>query len=479
MQALGIENYGIINVVGGFVSMFSIISSSLTSACQRFLSFEIGKKSNSVKYVFSATFYIHIILAIIVFILTESFGLYFLNNKLNIPPEKLYDATWVFHCSVVSLLLSLLNIPYNALMVAYERMKPFAYISIIQGVLKLLVVLLILKFPNNILVTYALLTLLSSIVLRIIVLVYCRIVFREDSTLSLHRNNNTYKSIFSFAGWSFFGNASSILNSQGINMLLNIFGNVVVNAARGISSMIENVILNFVHNFTSALNPQIVKAYAKKDFARFEYLVDLGMRISFSLMWIMVIPMIVAIPEILKIWLTDFPDLTIDFTRITLINATIQAMAIPFMTAINSTGNIKWYQIVVGITALLNIPVSYLFLNLGFASNSVYYISLSLTILTFVLRLLFVKYNTDLKTIYYYKTIFIRFIPVSIFTWIICMCIYRLCELSGLLNLLIYLSISALLCGLLLLLFCSSKTEKKMLLSLLSNKMHAINTFHK
>lgn len=412
MQALGVENYGIINVVGGFVSMFALLSGSLTGACQRFITFELGKADGNVRQIFSASFYIHLFLALLVGIIAETGGLYFLLEELNLPVEKMEEAQWVFHCSVVSFVLSLLNVPYSALIIAHEKMKAFAYISLVEAFFKFLTVSMILISSINALILYSCLTLISSTLIRFTYQIYCIRTFKNEARLEVIKNRNHFKSIFGFAGWSFIGNSATILNGQGINILLNLFVGVTVNAARGISTMVESVVLSFVNNFTTALNPQITKAYAQRDCARLLELLDLGTRLSFFLMLIMIIPIVIVTSDILSVWLTVYPDYAIDFVRITLVIALIQAMANPYITAVNATGSIRNYQLLVGGLTLLNIPFSYLALKLGFQPLCVYIISLFICLITFLIRLYFVQIKVNITVGLVCKTILYRLLPI-------------------------------------------------------------------
>ena len=419
MQALGVENYGIINVVGGFVSMFALISGSLTSACQRFITFELGRENGSVRLVFSTTFYIHLILAAIICILAETVGLYFVNHKLNLPAEKMPEVQWVFQCSVISFILNLINIPYNALIIAHEKLKSFAYISILEGVFKFLTVYSIVLLPYSSLKVYSCLTLLFSIIIRLVYQIYCKRSFKNDAKLTLIKDYTVFKKIFGFAGWAFVGNSATLLNNQGLNIILNIFVGVTVNAARGIASMVESTITGFVNNFTTALNPQITKAYAHNDKGRIIELLDLGMRLSYFLIIVMAVPIILITPDILCIWLGVYPDYAIPFIRITLLIAMVQSMANPFITAVCATGDIRHYQLTVGGLTLINVPFCYLLLRLGYNPISVYWSSLFVFILTFFIRLWFIKTKVKIPVNEFLRNIILRILPLGIISWII------------------------------------------------------------
>ena len=460
MQALGVENYGIINVVGGFVSMFALISGSLTAECQRFITFELGKENGNVQSVFSATFFIHIILAVVVLILAETAGLYFVNSKLNLPSNKMMEVQWVFQCSVISFILNLINIPYNALIVAHEKMKSFAYISIVEGILKFLTVYSILIFPYNSLILYSCLSLASSIIVRFIYQIYCRKSFKNEATVSYTRDKSSFKQIFDFAGWAFMGNTATLLNNQGLNIILNIFVGVTVNAARGISSMVETTISGFVNNFTTALNPQITKSYAQDNKERLSELLDMGMRLSFFLMIVMSIPIIIVTPDVLKIWLVIYPDYAISFIRITLIIAIIQAMANPFITAVCATGDIKGYQLVAGGITLINVPVCYLLLMIGFEPISVYVSSLIVFSITFFIRLWYVRNKVLIPVGGFLKLLTFKLIPIGIASLLISYLVSRGIDTTSFLGLLIFALVSCTLI-IIVIFFCGLKKDER------------------
>lgn len=420
MQALGVENYGIINAVSGFVSMFSLLSGSLTASGQRFITYEIGRNKSNVSQVFSATLKVFLILAFLLLVFAETGGLYIVNEVLNVPIDKRTEALIVYQVSVFSFLLSLINIPYNSIIVSYEKFDIFAYISILEAVLKLLTVSLLLIISYNSLILYSIFTLISSIIIRIIFMLYCKKHFSKETKIVKVVNNELFKGIFDFAGWSFFGNTATILNNQGINIILNIFCGVTLNAARGISTMVENVIVGFVNNFTIAINPQITKSYAQKDNDRLVKLMDFGMRLSFFLMSVMSIPVIVVIQDILNIWLGIFPEDSVDFIRICLVIATIHAMANPFLTVILATGNIRKYQLTVGIITLINIPIAYILLQSGYKPVWIYYTALTIYLFTFIIRLYFVNKLTGISVRKFYITIVSRLSIISAVSYIIC-----------------------------------------------------------
>ena len=444
LQALGVDNYGIVNVVSGFVAMFTLVNSSLTGACQRFLTFELGKEEGDIRKIFNASFYIHVFLSLLIIIIAETFGLYFINNHLNLPPGRGTAVQWVFQCSIASLVISLINVPYNAMIIAYEKMKIFAYISLLEGALKLAVVLILLLAKTDVLILYAVLGLVSSIIIRAVFQIYCRRTFKNTIKIGIRPDREVVRNIFGFAGWSFIGNAATLFSNQGVNIVLNIFSGVAVNAARGLASMIESVVVSFVDNFTTALNPQITKAYASNEREQMYSLVHLGMRISFFFMIIISIPVIIAAPQLLSIWFTEVPKYTVIFVRLTLCVATIHALGKPFLTVLLATGDIKTYQLVVGTITFLNLPLSYTALELGYGPISVYIIALIIVLCTFFIRLLFVKHKASMAIEHTIKIILFRFSCISITSLIASWGISKLINVDNIWMLGLYLFISAL-----------------------------------
>lgn len=418
LEVLGIDNYGIVNVVSGFVAMFTLVSGSLTTACQRFITFELGRERSNVHEVFNTSVIVHLVLSAFVVIIAETIGLYFVNQKLNLPETEFVAIQWVYQCSIISFVISLINIPYNAIIIAHEKMSVFAYISLLEGVLKLLIVIALLYINSNKLILYSILGLGTSIIVRLTFQFYCRKTFKNLVKVNLTFKPAMLKNIFGFAGWSFIGNTATILSNQGVNMILNIFCGVVVNAARGIAVMIENVVNNFVYNFTTALNPQITKSYAANDVIRFEKLIEMGMRYSFFLMIIIVIPLIIVCNDILHVWFTEVPEYTTLFVQLTLINALIITIGSPFLTALLATGKIRLYQIIAGGITLLNLPGSYLLLKFNFPPSSTYLLLITISFCSFLIRLIFVKSYSNIRMRKIAGSFLIKLLPVGLLSFL-------------------------------------------------------------
>ena len=391
LQTLGVEDYGIYNVVGGFVAMFSLISGSLSASSSRFLTFELGKGNlERLKETFSTSLLIHIALAGIVFILTESVGVWFLNTRMTIPEERLYAANWVFQASVIAFIFNLLSTPYNASIVAHERMNTFAYIGIIDVTLRLLVVLFIANSPWKFdrLIVYSLLLFVIAIFLQCIYLLYCRINF-EECRWRFCFCKKCWKEMSSFAGWNFIGSSSSIFKDQGVNILLNLIIGPVINAARGIATSVNVAIYAFANNFMVALNPQITKSYASNDREYMFSLVERGSRFSFYIVFMLTLPIMLETNFVLTLWLGKFPDHTINFVRLILCLSLCDILSNTLITLQLATGRIRNYQIAVGGLQLMNFPLSYFCLKMGMPPESTLMVAILISLLSLALRLAF------------------------------------------------------------------------------------------
>ena len=365
LNALGVENYGIYNVVGGVVAMFGILSGSLSSAISRFITFELGKGDlEKLKRIFCTSVNIQVILIAIITILMETIGIWFLNNKMVIPEERLAPANWVFQFSVITFALNLLSVPYNAVIIAHEKMSAFAYISIIDVTLKLIVAFIIAYNPFDKLVYYGLLIMIVGAINRSIYTIYCKRHF-EEATYRIILDKDILKNMFTFIGWAFWGNGSVVLKDQGTNILLNIFRGTAMNAARGVAGQVNNAINSFVTNFLVALNPQIIKEYAQGNYQQMHKLVIYGQKFGFFIMVLMLIPICANIDFILSIWLVEVPAHTANLIVLILLYSLAETFVTPLCTGVLAQGEIKNYEIALTIIYIVNFVVSYIVLKLG------------------------------------------------------------------------------------------------------------------
>ena len=391
LSTLGVEDFGIYHVVGGVVAMFSLLSGSLSASVGRFLTFELGKENfERLKLIFSTAITIHIGMAFIILILAELIGVWFLNTQMNIPPDRMAAANWVLQSAIVTFMINLVSVPYNAAIIAHERMKFFAYVSIIEVSLKLLIVFLLVIFPYDKLSTYAVLMLAVSLIIRLIYTSYCKKHFAECRH-ELAFDKTLLKEMGSFTGWNMIGSGSTVLLNQGINILLNIFCGPAVNAARGIASQVNYAINSFVTNFMTALNPQITKTYASGDHEYMFTLIQQGTRLSFYMLLLLCLPVIIETEAILNFWLTTVPEHTVNFIRLILIFTMSEVLSKTLITAMLATGKIKKYQILVGGLQMMNFPLSYLFLEHGFFPEITLIIAIMISQLCLVIRLWLLK----------------------------------------------------------------------------------------
>lgn len=391
LQALGVEDYGIYNVVGGIVTMFAFLNAAMNSSTQRYITYFLGKgDKGQLQEVFSNCMFIHAILAVLIVILSETVGLWFLYNKMLIPEERMNAAFWVFQMSIITTVILIFSTPYNATIIAYEKMAAFAYISIFDVVLKLTTALVLLYSKWDNLILYAILIVITQLIIRFIYVLYCNKHF-EITKIVYKFNKKLFKEMTSFIGWNVWGGLSQVLYGQGLNILLNMFFGPVINAARGIAVQIQSVVQQFAHNLQTAINPQITKNYAIRDLKAMHSLVFQCSRYTFFLLLIMSLPIFFETKLLLSLWLTTVPEWTVAFTRIMLCIVMVDSVAAPLMISSAATGNVKLYQTVIGGTMLLIVPISYIFLKMGFNPVVVFFVHLVFCLITFALRLIIVR----------------------------------------------------------------------------------------
>lgn len=391
LQVLGVEDFGVYQVVGGMVAMFAVISQSLSSAISRFITYEIGSgNTERLSFVFSTSRVVQLVIAIIVVIVGEIVGLWFMHTQMQIPYGRLEAANWVLQFSLISFVVNLLSIPYNACIIAHEHMKMYAYVSIIEALGKLAICFLIMASPIDKLVYYALLLMLLSVLIRIIYTIYCRRYFNECKS-PIHFHKNIFKEMFGFAGWSFFTNTNFLLNTQGVNMLINVFFGVTFNAARGLANQVEGAVVLFVNSFTTAINPQITKSYAAGEKEEMFNLVCRGAKFSFFLMYLMALPLIFEADMVMHIWLTVVPEKTVLFVQLSLILGMFDCIGSTSVTACMATGKIRKYSLVIGTLGLLEFPLVWIAFSAGGAIELAYYLYIVVKAVVILVRMLLMR----------------------------------------------------------------------------------------
>ena len=429
LNALGVEDFGIYNVAGGVVAMFSILSGSLSAAISRFITYELGKNNVlKLKTIFSSAITIQIGLGIVIAFFAETIGIWFLNTQMNIPIERMTAANWVLQFSIITFIINLISVPYNAVIIAHEKMSAFAYISIFEAIGKLLIAYLITISPIDKLIFYAILMCGVAIAIRLLYGYYCKRHF-DECRFHFIWNKQIFQQIFSFAGWNFIGASSAVLRDHGGNIIINLFCGPTVNAARGIAFQVNNAIQGFVSNFMTALNPQITKSYAAKNYTYMMTLIFQGARLSFYMLLLLSLPIIINTHYLLTLWLNTVPEHTVLFVRLVLIFAMSESISGPLITAMLATGNIRNYQIIVGGLQMLNLPTSYILLSLGANPETVLIVAVLISQCCLMARLYMLKKMIKLKIKDYLKKVYFNIITVSIIAIILPICMQeRLAE---------------------------------------------------
>lgn len=414
LNTLGVEDYGIYNVVGGLVSMFGLLNGSMSSATQRYITFELGKGGEgSLDKIFSLSLQIHAVIAVVTVVLIESVGLWFLYNKMIIPPDRMTAAFWVLQASAVTFVFSIMSVPYNADIIAHERMSAFAYISIVEVVLKLAIVFMLVAFPFDKLIIYAVLLAVVQLSVQACYMCYCHRHFPESHYRYI-TDWQLFREMTSFAGWNLFGGLSGISFNQGLSMLLNVFFGPVVNAARAVATQVQSAIQMFITNFQMALNPQIVKTYAQSDFEAMHTLMYRSSRFSFYLMFLLSLPVLLEAPLILQVWLKTVPDNTVMFLRIIICTTLIYTMANPILAANNATGSVRTYYIVCGSLMISILPVSYVVLKCGAPAYSVFVVHFVVEAITQAVRLIMVRHRLRLSIRRYLRGVYVPIMLVVV-----------------------------------------------------------------
>lgn len=391
LQALGVEDFGIYNVVGGIVAMFGFLNAAMSSSTQRYLTFELGRgDADRLHKVFNTSIIIHALISLLVVLLAETAGLWFFYHKMVIPPDRLDAAMWVYQFSVLSSVVMIMSVPYNSAIIAHERMSAFAYISILEVLLKLLIVFLLQIVSLDRLAFYAVLIFTVQLGIRFIYSLYCGRHFAETK-FRWTWDRSLFREMLSFAGWNLWGNCAAVAFTQGVNLLLNMFFGPVVNAARGIAVQVQAAVQQFSSNFQTAVNPQITKSYAVQDYGYMHSLIFRSSKFTFFLLLLLSLPVMLETDVILNLWLGEVPDHTVEFLRLMLCITIIDGMANPLMVSASATGRVKLYQGVIGAVLMCILPVSYFVLKLGGNPTSVFVVHLCIGIVAFVVRLFIIR----------------------------------------------------------------------------------------
>lgn len=414
LDVLGVDDFGVYNVVGGVVAMFSIVSGALSTSISRYITYELGTgNKESLRSVFSTSVIVQFCIACIVLILCELLGVWFLNNKLIIPNGRMFAATWVLHCSLLAFVINLISVPYNATIIAHERMDAFAYISVFEVVLKLGIVYALIISPFDKLITYSVLTVSVALIIRFTYGVYCKRQFEECRGRVVY-DKRFFKEMLGFASWNFISNGVYVFNTQGVNMLVNMFFGVALNAARGLATQVESAVATFVNNFTTAINPQITKSYASGDLDRMYYLVCKGAKFSYLLLFVFSLPFLFETEFILNVWLKQVPQYAALFTRLAFVQAMAGVLGNTCYTACLATGRIKKYTLKVSLVAVLVFGCTWLCYELGMPVETVYYVYTVDWLILLIVKLYQTKQLTGLKPSKFFKEVVVPILVVTI-----------------------------------------------------------------
>lgn len=417
LKNLGVTDYGVYNAVGGMVMMFTLVTASVSQAISRFLAFELGKSDDSDRLhrIFATSVVVQILFCAVVILLAETLGLFFLNSCLNIPEGRTDAAFVVLQCSAGVLCVNLLSVPFNSCIIAHERMGAFAGISILEAVMKLSVAVLLAVSHGDKLVIYAILMLAVAVVVRFSYGFYCSRHFTETRG-GLILDNSLLKEMISFAGWNFFGQAGYIFNTQGVNVLSNIFFGVGVSAARGIAAQVENIVRQFVTNFTTALNPQITKSFASENREYCFHLVNKGAKFSYLVILMLGLPLFFEAPFLLDLWLDDVPEGAALFCRLTILGLAADMLGNSLAHLELATGNIKKYYIIIGSVSLLAFILSWVAFLAGAPASVAYVVFAAVYSVLLVLKLLILRSQVGFPVKAYFRDVILKVLACTVFS---------------------------------------------------------------
>ncbi|NDV47272.1 lipopolysaccharide biosynthesis protein [Paludibacter sp. 221] len=471
LQVLGVQDYGTYTIVGGIVALFSFLNNAMTTATQRFLNFELGKKNLSgATRIFSMSLTTHVSIGIMLIILGETLGLWFLNTQINIPAERMLAANWVYQFSLLSFFVKIIRTPYQASIVAFEKFSFYAFAGIIEVALTLFVAF-VLKFTQyDKLIIYGGLLFVVTVIINLTYWIYCRLKL-EICHYKFFWNKSLYFELISFSGWSLFGSVANIGAQQGLNILVNIFYGVVVNAAMGIANQVTTAINSFVSNFQLAFNPQIVKSYAANDKEQFMSLVFRTSKYSYFLLFLISLPILLSMDYLLNIWLDNVPEYAAIFCQLMLIFCLTDAIAAPLWMSVQAIGQIRNYQLIISTIIFLNLPLSYIVLKLGYPVESVLYIRIFVNIVAFLFRIIYLQKKIQLNASQYIKDVVLRTIVVSLLSVIIPLVLKNYIDNNSIIGF-ILMTVSSILCtGLAIYLLGLNKHEKMFIKHTLLNKL--------
>jgi len=418
LDKLGVTDYGIYNVVGGVVAMLGFLSGCMSNSVQRYLSYEIGKNDKvKVNLIFNVSILVHIIIAIAVFIIMEICGLWYLNTHMNIPHYRINAANWVFQCSLLTTLFTIMQVPYNAMIIAKEKMDIYAYLSILEAALKLLIVYFLAIGTFDKLKLYGILIMIVTISILLAYRVYCLKKF-DEAKIKFIRNRKLFNELISFSGWNMLSEVAWTLTGPGVNLILNAFWGPTINAAKGIAEQVNGAVSRFVASFQTAVNPQLIKLYAQDSIGGMISLLYRSTRFSFYLLYALSLPLIIEMKFVLSIWLKEVPPYTALFCQLVLICSLVSVNSSLLPRIAWAYGKIKKYQIIVSSVLFLNFPLSYLVLKLGASPVMTTIVAIAIQIVVIWVRLYLVSKMVNLSILDYFKKVILNTLSVAFFSLI-------------------------------------------------------------
>lgn len=437
LKVLGVEDYGTYNVVAGAVAFLGFLNSAMSMATQRFFNVEIGKKDGGdLNSVFNMAMNIHVIIGIIVILLAETIGLWLINYKLNIPEGRMFAANCAFQCVVASTFFSIIQVPYNSAIFAYERMNVFAYLSIFEVLLKLGLTFLLFWIDADKLILYSLLMLGVHV---LVFFLYSGYVSKKLQGCKIHLmwNHDKFIELSGFMGWNILGQIAQVLTHQGVNMVANVFFGVVLNASMAITNQVNGAFTMFVHNFQTSFRPQIMKSYAAEQYAEMKTLVYRASKTSFFLLYCISMPILLNIDFVLDIWLDTVPEYSAIFCKLLIWSSYLEAISLPLVMAIFATGKNKYYQIFVSLFISLNLVLTWAFLKLGFNPEYIFYIKIVVSMLVIGVRLFFANKQANIGVTEYLKQSILPVVKVVLVTFPFYFVMSNYFETSGHLSMLL------------------------------------------
>lgn len=463
LSVLGIEDFGVYNVVAGIVALLGFLSGPMTATTWRFASFSIGKSDqDELNNVFFISIILHVIIALIILFLLETIGLWYASNYIVVPPWREKAAAWIYQICIISSCIFILTVPFRAIITAHENMGTFAAISLFEAFAKLAVVFVLKICSYDKLVAYAILLLIVQVLVMTIYVLYSRAHYEEAVCRVKSLDRGLFNEMTRYAGWTVFGSAASVASNQGISLVLNSFFGPVANAARGVSIQVQNAIRQFVTSFQSAVNPQILKGYASKEFAEMNTLVIRSAKFSYYLVLIFILPIIIEIRPLLDLWLVDVPEYTVPFLRLILISELAFAINDPLSSVVSASGKVRLFQIFNSSLSLSVIPISIIIFNNSSPAQDVFIVSLIISFMSLIVSLLFVKRISPKIVKDYILKVFPSILLVTTFSLALTLLIKSLFK-ESLLSMMLVCIICVMICILNILLMGVTQEERKFL----------------